>query len=96
MKKLSTKNNIYNYTYAGGGGYYGGNSGYHAPGGGGSGYIGNSLLTSKTMYCYQCQESNSDDENIKTISTTKVSSNPVSEYAKIGNGYVKITYLGEE
>ena len=44
------------------------------------------------MYCYNCAESN--DESTKTISTTNVSNNPIPNYAKIGNGYAKITYLG--
>ena len=54
----------------GGGGYYGGYGGTSdgVSGGGGSGYIGNSLLKNKSMYCYNCQESN--EENTKTISTT--------------------------
>ena len=56
--------------------------------GGGSGYIGNSLLSNKVMYCYKCTASSS--ENTKTISTDNVSSTPISNYAKKGNGYVKI------
>lgn len=85
----------------GGGGYYGGGASSHksgggesasSSGGGGSGYIGNSSLLRKIMYCYNCTESN--DVSTKTISTTNVSSQAVSQYAKIGNGYAKITYLG--
>ena len=83
----------------GGGGYYGGGAGKWASGsGGGSGYIGNSLLNNKAMYCYNCQEPDTNDENysnIKTISTSNVSETPTSQYAKIGNGYAKLTYLGE-
>ena len=56
--------------------------------GGGSGYIGNSLLSNKVMYCYKCTASSS--ENTKTISTDNVSSTPISNYAKKGNGYAKI------
>ena len=84
---------------AGGGGYYGGFSGgnnhsdYAGAGGGGSGYIGNSLLTNKVMYCYSCSESS--EESTKTISTTNVSEEAISYYAKIGNGYARITYIGE-
>lgn len=73
---------------AAGGGFYGGNSKNSAYGGG-SGYIGSSLLTQKAMYCYNCEES--EEEHIKTISTTNVSSDPISEYAKQGNGYAKIS-----
>ena len=73
----------------GGGGYYGGAGGGFTGGAGGSGYIGNPLLTDKAMYCYNCEESN--EEDTKTVSTTNVSEEPVSEYAKQGNGYAKIT-----
>ena len=73
---------------SGGGGYYGG-AGTISAGGGGSGYIGNSLLIDKVMYCYNCEESN--EEGTKTVSTTNVSEEPISEYAKQGNGYAKIT-----
>ena len=77
----------------GGGGFYGGggtNRG-HSGGGGGSGYIGNSLLTEKTMYCYNCQESS--EESTKTISTTCTSATPKANCAKQGNGYAKITLI---
>ena len=77
----------------GGGGFYGGggtNRG-HSGGGGGSGYIGNSLLTEKTMYCYNCQESS--EESTKTISTTCTSATPTANCAKQGNGYAKITLI---
>lgn len=74
----------------GGGGYYGGASAIPSAGGG-SGYIGNPLLTNKVMYCYNCTESS--DESTKTISTTNVSETPISNYAKKGNGYAKITLV---
>ena len=44
------------------------------------------------MYCYNCTEST--DVSTKTVSTTNVSEEPISQYAKKGNGYAKITYLG--
>ena len=75
----------------GGGGYYGGNSQYSVAGSGGSGYIGNSLLTEKTMYCYNCAESN--ETSTKTISTTCVNATPIENCAKQGNGYARITLL---
>ena len=82
----------------GGAGFYGGFSGgasgnYTGSGSGGSGYIGNDLLKNKSMYCYNC--ATSDDESTRTYSTTNVSEAPISQYAKIGNGYAKITYVGE-
>ena len=75
----------------GGGGFYGGASG--SGGGGGSGYIGNSLLTNKVMYCYNC--TSSSEEATKTVSTTCVNKNATENCSKQGNGYAKITYLGE-
>lgn len=88
----------------GGAGLYGGNSDSFN-GGGGSSYIGNILLTGKSMYCYGCEES--DEPSTFTVSTTGTSSlkdtincpdgyneKPVSKCAKAGNGYAKITYLG--
>ena len=72
------------YSGGGGGGFYGGGASNQAGAGGGSGYIGNSLLSNKVMYCYKCTASSS--ENIKTISTDNVSSTPISNYAKKENG----------
>ena len=79
----------------GGGGYYGGTSGNGTTwtdcAGGGSGYIGNSLLTDKIMYCYNCQESS--EESTKTVSTTCTSQTPTENCSKQGNGYAKITLV---
>ena len=82
----------------GGGGFYGGfassyTTGTYTNGGGagGSGYIGNPLLTEKSMYCYNCTESN--EISIKTVSTTCVNSNPTENCAKLGNGYARITLI---
>lgn len=79
-----------NFGSGGGGGYYGG-SGNISGGGGGSGYIGNSLLTNKVMYCYNCEESS--EESTKTISTTCAEETPTSNCAKKGNGYAIISYV---
>lgn len=77
------------WIYAGGGGgYYGGGAGFS--GGGGSGYIGNSLLTQKSMYCYNCTESS--EESTKTIATTCHSETPTENCAKEGNGYARISF----
>ena len=80
---------------AGGGGFYGGGGGAQAnddsSGAGGSGYIGNSLLTNKAMYCYNCEESN--EESTKTISTTCSEETPTENCAKKGNGYARITLV---
>ncbi len=78
----------------GGGGYYGGGATTLAGGaGGGSGYIGNSLLTEKVMYCYNCTEST--EESTKTISTTCVNSTPTENCAKTDNGYARITLISK-
>ena len=76
----------------GGGGFYGGGPARISGAGGGSGYIGNSLLTNKAMYCYNCEES--PEESTKTVSTTCVEETPTSNCAKKGNGYARITYIG--
>ena len=81
----------------GGGGYYGGfsnlsiNTYSDDAGAGGSSYIGNSLLTNKVMYCYNCEESN--EESTKTISTTCSEETPTENCAKKGNGYARITLI---
>ena len=66
--------------------------GDYGTGGGGSGYIGNTLLVDKIMYCYNCATSN--DESTKTVSNTCANSSPTENCSKIGNGYARITYLG--
>ena len=76
----------------GGGGWYGGGPARISGAGGGSGYIGNSLLTNKAMYCYNCEESS--EESTKTISTTCAEETPTANCAKKGNGYARITYIG--
>ena len=89
------------YSAGGGAGFYGGaaggtdraNQGDYGTGGGGSGYIGNALLTNKVMYCYNCTASS--DAATKTISTTCTKSSPTENCNKQGNGYAKVTYIGE-
>ena len=79
----------------GGGGFYGGGGGIvnndDSSGGGGSGYIGNPSLIKKSMYCYNCEESN--EESTKTISTTCTNSTPTEKCSKQGNGYARITLV---
>ena len=87
----TTINGSANVSGGGGGGLYGGGASWGGSGAGGSSYIGNSLLTNKSMYCYNCEES--ADESTKTISTTNVSEDAIREYAKEGNGYARITLI---
>ena len=81
----------------GGGGWYGGTPMWDGHAGGGSGYIASPNLKSvssvtKHMTCYSC--TTSDAESTKTNTTTNVSGDPVSDYAKSGHGYARITILG--
>lgn len=81
----------------GGGGFYGGymnNVSSKSSGSGGSGYIGNSSLSNRSMYCYSCTESTEDET--KTVTTTCFSETATENCAKAGDGYAKITLLGEE
>ena len=82
---------IYANYPGGGGGYYGGSSGAAGGGTGGSGYIGNTLLYNKTMYCYNCEASS--EESTKTISTTCTNKTPTENCSKQGNGYARITLI---
>ena len=75
----------------GGAGLYGGGSSFGSGSGGGSSYIGNASISNGVMYCYSCIESSA--EKTKTVSTENASSSPTSQYAKIGNGYVRITLI---
>lgn len=77
------------------GGFAGAGSGYFGGGyssGAGSGYIGSSDLTDKSMYCVNCHVS--EEADTKTRSITNHSQTPISNYAKEGNGYARISYLG--
>jgi type II secretory pathway pseudopilin PulG len=80
----------------GGSGYYGANiAGDNCDPfslGGGSGFINYPLLKNKYMYGYNVPTS--DEEGTKTYTTNNVSDKPVKNYAKRGDGYAKITYLG--
>jgi len=94
----------------GGSGLYGGGADSFGPGAGGSSYIGNTSLTDKAMYCYDCEESiDLTKPEIFTISTTGdtnykdtlncpdgYSENPVSKCAKKGDGYARITLISKK
>lgn len=92
----------------GGGGFYGGGasgnggSGYNQSGaGGGSGYIGNSKLTSeygitKHMTCYNCATSSAADTKTNSTSQLNMDATPKADQPKYGNGYAKITMLEGE
>ena len=72
-------------------GFYGGNATNIGPGSGDSSYIGNSNLTEKVMYCYNCKENSS--ESPKTVSTTCSEETSTEKCAKKGNGYARITLI---
>ena len=80
----------------GGAGYYGGGgtSRNHGQGGGGSGYIGNSNLSNKYMYCYNCQTDTNTNTYTKSDGTSSCHlPTPTSDCAKEGNGYARITFI---
>ena len=90
----------------GGAGWYGGAAGSNSPtscnfsgsGGGGSGYIGSSNLISglgitKHMTCYSCTTNTA--VATRTNSNTNVSSTATADYSKAGNGYARITWMGD-
>lgn len=59
---------------------------------GGSGYIGNPLTKNGVMYGYNVSTNTS--AKTKTISTKNISEKPISGYAKQGEGFARITYIG--
>ncbi len=81
----------------GGGGYYGGKSnqstgqGTNTGGSGGSGYIGNSLLSNKYMYCYKC--TTSDATATKTYSTEATTEGLDAKKARKGSGAARIKLI---
>ena len=84
----------------GGAGWYGGGASLrgHGGAGGGSSYIGSSDLvsgagTTKHMTCFEC--TTSSDSSTRTNSNSNVSGTATADYSKSGNGYAKITYLGD-
>ena len=98
--------NSYNDVPGGGSGFYGGMGKGYSGGGGGTGYIGNSLLTNKYMYCYGCDQSTEESTyTLNTLGTSNLldktncpngySSSPVSKCAKAGNGYARITFVND-
>ena len=93
MGASSSLSSIVYHMSGGGGGYYGGGAdGCAGPGGGGSSYIANTSLIDKKMVCYNCATSN--EVATKTESNTCHNSTPTADCSKEGNGYAKITYLG--
>lgn len=73
----------------GGGGLLGGGLGYRTGGNGGFSYVTHSGLQDQYIACYKC---GNNDKGF-TYGVDKVSEDPISKYAKKGNGYAKITYL---
>ncbi|MEI3529558.1 MAG: glycine-rich protein [Bacilli bacterium] len=73
----------------GGGGIIGGGLGYNIGGNGGLSYVTHSNLQDRYIACYKCD---TNDAGF-TYNVDKVSNDPLSNSAKKGNGYAKITYL---
>lgn len=85
----------------GGGGFFGGGpSGMSCAGaGGGSGYIGSSFLSNASMVCINingqnCETSTAAETKTTAVASTEVSTDPMSNKLKIGNGYARVTYMG--
>ena len=62
--------------------------------GGGSGYIESGEIPTYNKYMVGYKVPTTDDPETKTRSTTKHSPTAISNYAKEGNGFCRITYLG--
>lgn len=84
---------FHSYTWGGVTYYFAEISALRASANGGSGYIGNPLTRNGVMYVLNGY--GSDDPITKTISTANYSSDPISTYAKDGDGFVKITSIGD-
>ena len=74
----------------GGAGWYGGERNWRGAAGG-SGYVSSSLSNSH-MTCFNCMST----EDSVTTNVTTVSATAMSNAAKKGNGYAKITYVGNK
>jgi len=91
--------NLYGQGFSGclgsGAGYFGSSgSTSESYGGGGSGYIANPSTTNKQMVCFDCTTTSSNT-NKKTVQLANVSEVPKANYTKQGDGYARITYLGD-
>lgn len=91
--------------YNGNGGGYRGNS-CRSGSYGGNSYVFNKDTKNGVMYCYDCPSHshatvccNNNEEvdpaTTKTIEVMKVSEEAVATYSKTGNGFVRITYIGD-
>jgi len=94
----SVSQNNYNYGEAlsdsgSGGGYHAFSENAYYVGRGGTGFIGNPLTKNGVMYGYNVPTN--DETYTKTISTTNVSSDPIANYAKQGNGYARIKMIDD-
>ena len=88
--------NVGNYYGAGGGIYSVSDrtdmNGWFAPGG--LSYAHNPKNHNASLYCYNCKVRDDQEANDKSYLTTEVSEEPVSQAAKIGNGFARIKYIG--
>ena len=83
--------------------YYGAGGGIYAENGrgageyqsGGQSYAHNSADHNSKLYCYQCRVFTDQEATHKSYLTTEVSDAAVARSAKIGNGFARITYIGD-
>lgn len=62
---------------------------------GGTGYISNPNTKNGKLYCYNCDTTTASYSVGKTTASGVYSEEPIATYAKIGNGYARITYIGD-
>lgn len=82
--------------------YYGGGGGIYGPqdltdsqlGVGGLSFAHHQKDHNAEIYCYNCMVRQDQETNDKTYLTNSASDEPIAKYAKIGNGFARIKYIG--
>ena len=62
---------------------------------GGTGYVSNPNTRNGKLYCYNCNTTAVAYSVSKTTASGVYSEEPLPTYAKVGNGYARITYIGD-
>lgn len=81
--------------------FYGGGGGFYGPqdltdsqlGVGGLSYAHHVADHNASLYCYNCYVDTANVATHKSYLTQNFSEEPISQYAKLGNGHVRITYI---
>lgn len=88
----------YGANYPGRYGHIGDGGGLYNPGdrrAGGQSYAHNNADHNAKLYCYNCYVDTASEATHKSYLTTDVSDVAVARSAKIGNGFARITYIGD-